>query len=346
MRRSSYSNGIPPLRLTRREFVRQLPLAAAAAGSFLGCHQSGGAPIPKPPPGKSRVIVARNDKLTHGDARQHLDLLVKILDAGIMRLTDLPTPEQAWSALFRPEDVVGIKVNTLGRSTHPVVADALAAGLRKAGLPAENIVIWDRFDAELHAAGYRLNKSASGVGCYGTDAGPDARGAGYEQTVETSGEIGSCFSQIVTRKVTALISAGVLKHHDLAGLSGSLKNFYGAIHNPNKYHDDNCSPYVADVVRSRHIAPKLRLAVMDGIEAQYHAGPAKHPAFTWNYAGLLLSRDLVAIDRVSAEIIDQKRIEKGKKPLAKDGRPITHVFAAADRGLGVADLAKIDRIEL
>lgn len=332
--------------MTRRQFVRQVPVAALAAGTLMGCNRSGGAPIPKAPGDRARVVVARDEALTKGRPGDHVDLLAKTLNAGVTKLMDLPDAKQAWLGLFRPGDVVGIKVNTLGRSTHPQVAHALAAGIRQAGVPAENIIIWDRFDAELAAAGYKLNKSSGGVKCYGTDAGPGTGASGYERQVETSGEIGSCFSRIVTRQVTALVSVAVLKHHDLAGVSGALKNFYGAIHNPNKYHDDNCSPYVADVVRHKHIGAKLRLAVVDGLEGQYHAGPGKHPAFSWPFGGLLIARDPVAVDRVAADIIDRKRTEKGMKTLSADKRPIAHVMTAAERGLGVADLDKIDRVEL
>lgn len=331
---------------TRRQFVRQLPAAALAAGTILGCGRSGGAPIGKPPGGRARVIIARDDALTKGSPRKHADLLAKMLDAAVMKVTGLPDAKQAWSGLFGPQDIVGIKVNTLGRSTSPRVADAIAAGLGKAGVPAENIIIWDRFDAELDLAGYKLNKSKRGVRCFGTDSGPGASISGYDRKVETSGEIGSCFSRIVTRDVTALVSASVLKHHDLAGVSGTLKNFFGAIHNPNKYHDNNCSPFVGDVVGHRHIGPKLRLAVTDAIRAQYHAGPGKHPGFSWRYGGLLVGRDPVAVDRVAADIIDKKRVSKRMKTLAKDKRPITHVLTAAQRGLGIADPSKIDRIEL
>lgn len=331
---------------TRRQFIRQLPGAALAAGTLLGCNDSGGAPIPQPPGDRAQVVIARDEKLTKSHPREHVELLIKMLDASVMRLTRQPDPKPAWSALFRRTDVVGIKVNTLGRSTHPQVAEAIVAGLRKADVPAENVIIWDRFDTELGAAGYTLNKSNRGLKCYGTDSGPGTGIGGYENTIETSGEIGSCFSRIVAGRVTALISANVLKHHDLAGVSGTLKNFYGAIHNPNKYHDNNCSPYVGDVVGHRYIAPKLRLAVTDGLVAQYHAGPAKHPGFSWPFGGLLVSRDLVAVDRIAADIIDKKRAEKHMKSLADDKRPITHVLTAAERGLGIADLEKIDRLEL
>ncbi len=332
--------------LTRREFIRGLPVAAGITGTMIGCGRSGGAPMPAGQKGPSRVVVGRDERLAKAAPAEHVDLLVRMLDSAVMKLTGAATPRQAWSMLFTARDVVGIKVNTLGRSTHPQVAQAIAAGIRQAGVSPDNIIIWDRFDVELAAAGYTLNHSAGGVKCYGTDSGPEARGGGYESEIETSGEIGSCFSRIVARKVTALVSVPVLKHHDLAGLSGSLKNFYGAIHNPNKYHEDHCSPYVADVVRHRYIGPKLRLAVFDGIQAQYHAGPGKHPAFSWPFAGLLVGTDLPATDRIAAEILDAQRTAKGLKTLAQDQRPIDHVLSAAERGLGVADLSKIERIEI
>ena len=42
--------------------------------------------------------------------------------------------------------------------------------------------------------------------------------------------------------------ARVLKDHDLAGVSLAMKNWYGVVHNPNKLHDDDCDPFVADLV--------------------------------------------------------------------------------------------------
>jgi len=335
---------------SRRDFLAQV--GAAAAGAVFGGAATPGCRAE--PPGSNaqatearpRVVIARDEKLTRGKVDEHRALLRRLLDASMQKLTDAPDAAAAWRQLFTPKNRVGIKVNTLGLSTQPAVVDAIAAGLRRAGVPAENIIIWDRLDYELGEAGFKLNKSGRGVQCRGTDADRTDRGGGYQQQIESSGQIGSWFSRIVAEQVDTLISVPVLKDHNLAGASLGMKNFYGAIHNPNKYHDHNCDPYVVDVVSHRYIRPKWRLTVVDGTRAQYNAGPAVHPGFAWPFGGLIVSTDFVAADAVAADLLETQRKEKGLKSLAEEGRPPTHIATAAARGLGVADLGKIERIEV
>ena len=90
---------------------------------------------------------------------------------------------------------------------------------------------------------------------------------------------------ILAEKCTAIINVPVLKDHDLAGVTMAMKNFYGAIHNPNKYHDNNCNPYIAELNTSPIIKDKTRLIVCDALLAQYNGGPAFKPQYTWNYGG-------------------------------------------------------------
>ncbi len=262
----------------------------------------------------------------------------------MQRVTDTRDAGAAWRQLFKPTDRVGIKVNTLGLSTQPAVVDAIVSGLRQADVPAENIVIWDRFDTELASAGFKLNNSTRGVQCRGTDA--QGIGSGYQRRIESSGEIGSCFSRIVAEQVNVLICVPVLKDHNLAGVSLGMKSFYGAIHNPNKYHEHNCDPYVVDVVSHRYIRPKWRLTVCDATRAQYHGGPARHPGYAWAFGGLIVSTDFVAADAVAADLLERKRKAKGLKSLGDDKRPAQHIATACARGLGEADLAKIERIDV
>jgi uncharacterized protein (DUF362 family) len=138
----------------------------------------------------------------------------------------------------------------------------------------------------------------------------------------------------------------VLKDHNLAGVSLGMKNFYGAIHNPNKYHDHNCDPYIVDVVSHRYIRDKWCLTVCDATRAQVHAGPGRHPSFAWPFGGLIVSTDVVAADAVAADLLEGERKARGLKTLADKGRPTKHIATAAARGLGVADLNRIERIEL
>jgi len=197
---------------------------------------------------------------------------------------------------------------------------------------------------ELLRAGYKLSKSGGAVQCRGTDA--ERYGSGYQKQVESSGQIGSCFSRILAEEITALICVPVLKDHNLAGVSLGMKNFFGAIHNPNKYHDDNCDPYVVDVVSHRFIRPKWKLTVCDATRAQYHAGPTRNPEFAWPFGGLIVGTDFVAVDAVAADLLETQRKDKGLRSLKQEKRPTRHIATAGTRGLGTADLGKIERIDV
>ncbi|UCG16410.1 MAG: DUF362 domain-containing protein [Phycisphaerales bacterium] len=333
---------------TRRDFLARV--GAAAAGVALtgatapGCSDQPAGTNKRADKLARRVVIARDEKLAQGAVDEHRDLLRKLLNGSVQRLTGAPDAGAAWRGLFGRKDRVGIKVNTLGLSTQPAVADAVVAGLRHAGVPAENIIIWDRFDVELQRAGYKLNASKQGVRCFGTDA--EEAGRGYQGRIESSGRIGSCFSRIVADQVDALISVPVLKDHNLAGVSLGMKNFYGAIHNPNKYHDHNCDPYIADVVAHRFIGPKWRLTVVDATRAQYHAGPGQSLEHAWPFGGLIVSGDFVAGDAVAADLLEAKRKTEGLESLTDEKRPPVHIATAGARGLGEADLSRIERIEV
>jgi len=326
---------------TRRQFLAQVG-AVAAGVSFPAWARIAVAEGDSSGP-LARVAVARDDALTRGRIDQQGALLRRLLNASMQKLLGMQDPVAAWRQLFKPGDRIGIKVNTLGLSTHPAVVAAIVAGLRQADIPAQHILIWDRFDVELQRAGFKLNQSKTGVRCRGTDA--EHIGRGYQRDIEVSGDIGSSFSRIVAEEIDTLICVPVLKDHNLAGASLGMKNFYGAIHNPNKYHEHHCNPYVVDVVSHRFIRPKWRLTVCDGTRAQYNAGPAYHPGFAWPFGGLIVSTDFVAADTVAADLLETERAARGLQSLAEEERPTIHIATAGARGLGVSDLRRIQRIE-
>lgn len=331
-----------PQVLNRRQMLARIGGAACGlAASRTLAPGAESAPAGRP---RVRVVVARDEAVTGGKMEEHRELIRKMLDASLQKLTGEANAKAAWRRLFKPGDRVGIKVNTLGLATQPVVVDAVVAGLRSAEVPAEHILIWDRFDSELTAAGYKLNRSKTGVQCFGTDA--QSYGSGYQREVEVNGQIGSCFSRILAEEVDALICVPILKDHPFTGVTLGMKNFFGAIHNPNKYHEHNCDPYVADVVEHRFIRPKWRLTVCDGTRGQYNAGPTRNPGFAWSLGGMVVGTDFVATDAVAADLLEQQRKAKGMKTLAEEKRPPVHIKTAGARGLGVADLALIERVEI
>jgi uncharacterized protein (DUF362 family) len=175
--------------------------------------------------------------------------------------------------------------------------------------------------------------------CFGTDKA-------YDSQPEVIGSIGSCFSSILSARCTALINIPVLKDHDLSGVSLSLKNFYGAIHNPNKYHDNFCDPFIADVNSHPSIKDKLRLIVCDGLTIQYQGGPAYKPQWSRAFSTLLLSRDPVALDRIAAAMIEDERKQQGLPTLKEAGRDPVHIATAARKGLGIDDINRIELVTL
>lgn len=287
--------------------------------------------------GAGRVVVVQDKDFLDSKGRVDEGRAFKAVTRALMELLGMVKEAKAWGAIFRPQDKVGIKVNTLsGRklSTHPGLVRAIVKGLRMAGVAEKNILIWDRMTRELERAGFTIN-SRGGVRCFGTDV------VGYEKNPRIIGSIGSCFSRIITDFCTALVNVPVLKDHDLAGVTLGMKNFFGAIHNPNKYHDNSCSPYVADLNSHPLIRDRLRLIVCDGLIALCHGGPAYKKKWAWDYRGLLIGLDPVAIDRVGAGIIEKRRKAVGLPSLKEAGREAKYIDVAAKMGLGISDPEEI-----
>lgn len=334
--------------MKRREFLTDVGrVAAAAAGAATGIAISPATGCTaRSAPAKSRVVVVRHEGLAEDPRGLSLSLVKELLDDAARALSGESSPADAWARWFKPRERVGIKVNCLGLPTSPVLAESLAEAISADVVAPERIILWDRFDHELRTAGYELSRSGRGRKCYGTDALSDRGVSGYGPLISISGDIGSLYSRIVIDETDALVSAAVLKDHNLAGLTCTMKNFFGAIHNPNKYHDNGCDPFIADVCAHDHIRGRLRLAVCDAIRPQYHGGPPVRPDWQWPYAGILLSTDPVALDRAAMEILERKRAAVGMDSLAAENRPVRYLKSAEARNLGTSDLAEIEVISI
>jgi len=334
--------------LTRRRlFARAAGASAALAGAAAGLplsscaqEQPSGAPS-----GKSRVVVIRHDALA-ADGDLAPKRAAELLGEAAKDLAGSDRPRDAWARWFKPDDRLAVKVNCLGLPTGPAVAEGLALAVGAADLSPDRVILWDRTSRELERAGYTLRSAGAGVRCYGTDALAHRGNGGYSADVYTSGRTGSLVSRIVTDQATAVVSAAVLKDHNLAGLTGVMKNFFGAIHNPNKYHDNNCDPFIADACAQAPIRDRLRLAVVDARRPQYNGGPAARPQWRWPYGGLILAADPVAADRIGCEILSRKRAAVGMKSFEAEGRPVRYLASGRARGLGRADLDGIEVVSI
>jgi uncharacterized protein (DUF362 family) len=271
--------------------------------------------------------VVAHDPLLRGtgstvDAGRIQVLLDRAMLALFSHDRSIDTPLAAWRRLVRPGDRIGLKVNTLGGrgiASNLELIEAICEGLQQVGIKAGDIVVWDRDSQEMERAGFRLSLGGSRV-----------------------------LSRILTRYSDLFINVPVLKDHDGAGVTIALKNMYGVIHNPNKYHPNGCDPYVADLNMLPEIRSRMRLTICDATTAMYEGGPAFKPEHSWQCNSLLVSQDPVALDATGWRMIERKRAEMDLKTLEAEHRSPRSIMTAADREhrLGNCDPSRIEVVEI
>jgi len=332
------------LATSRRDFLKSGLALGSAFG--VGGPRKGAASLgltTPAPQGKSRVVIARDPRLRPSGSALDSSRLLELLDRTLQASYDCDSALEAWKKVARPGEVVGLKVNCLagrGNSTHPELVDAICARLQQAGI--RDIVVWDRLNADLESARFRIVERGSGQRCFGNDV------LGFEDELATYGSVGSLLSRTLTQVCDAVINLPVLKDHGIAGVTIALKSMFGAIHNPNKYHLTVGDPYVADVNMLPPIRRKVRLHICDATTAQYEGGPSYMPQWTWPFNGLLVARDPVALDYTGWRIIEKKRAELGMKSLKELKREPTYIATAADgqHRLGTNDPQRIEVVEV
>lgn len=339
---------IKPGEISRRRFLQQsiqlAGIASLAMPTGFGCDRMNADEISiTMGAAQSRVVLAQSNTVRtktglSGAAIQNL------LNTAMENLFQVSSAQKAWRKLVSPQDTVGLKPNCLagkGLSTSLELVDTVVENLLQVGVKRHNIIIWERLNDDLERAGYKIYYGNNQVQCYGNDY------AGYTQDLYEYGRIGSLLSRVVTTRCSVLINLPILKDHGIVGLSGGLKNYFGGIHNPNKYHDHIGDPYVADVNCLAPFKNKTKLTICDALTAQYDGGPPFMPQWTWHCNSVLLAADMVALDEVCRRIIEDKRKEKGRPSLKEVGRDPTYIATAADANhrLGTNDSTRIELIE-
>jgi uncharacterized protein (DUF362 family) len=262
----------------------------------------------------SRVVIVTDEGASSGSSIEG-DVVQVMMDRGIMELTDETTVGAAWFSLFpgiTPSSRIGIKVNCINRycSSHPKVALTIAEGLAqmevgKSNFPRNNIIIWDRTNGELTNAGYTryIGSDPDTVRCLGTNQS----GFGYDYDAPLAVQGKTCYpSSILAQHCDYLINLSVMKNHTMSGVTFSLKNHFGSIHNPSALHGSSsthCDPYVPELnqqIRDQLGGPQV-LSICDAIFGISSGGPHGYPQFTYN--GLLLSQDPVALDYQGMQIL-------------------------------------------
>jgi hypothetical protein len=82
--------------------------------------------------------------------------------------------------------------------------------------------------------------------------------------------------------------------------------------------------------------------VVDALRPLFHGGPQVNPQYLWNYGGLVLGTDPVAVDTVCLKIIQGKRNEFNEEPWPLSPPPKHIVVADEKYKLGTSDPSKIE----
>ncbi|MEY4300030.1 MAG: hypothetical protein RIR25_1266 [Verrucomicrobiota bacterium] len=315
---------------------------------------------PTPSGPKSAVYYALLPASVEGGVVREA-MVGRMVDAVVMSAAGKNDIASAWRVFVQPNERIGIKVSASGApvsSTHAAVVAAVVEGLLAAGVPAGNIVIWDRLQRDLQNAGYeRLARKFRVVGT-------DEAGGYDEKAKVTAAVMGqlivgdrdfsakrdspasstSYISSVLTGQVDKVVHIPALADSMFAGLQGALAGMVlGNLDNWRRlarqpHYGD---PYLPEIYADPRIGGKVVLTILDALRPQYAGGPFPGAQFLENYGAIFGSRDPVAIDATGLRLLDDFRKEAKLDPLAKK---TTWLDSAEFLGLGAAAENRIDLV--
>ena len=300
--------------------VALLPLAATtvATGQATPAAREGAR--------RARVVMVGEPTATTAFSPQP-DRIPPMIDRGLTSLTGKATAREAWLSLVSTQDTVGIKVFSAPGATsgtRPAVAEAVVKSLLAAGLPARQVVVWDKHLSDLRQAGFFDLAERYGVRVAGAaEAGYDEKSF-YEtpllgQLVWGDLEFGregegigrkSYVSKLVTQEMTKIINIAPLLNHNLAGVSGNLWGLaMGSVDNALRFENDadRLANAVPEIVALPLLGDRVALNIEDALICQYQG--EEHTMMHYSVAlnQLWFSTDPVALDVLAIQEIDSQR---------------------------------------
>jgi uncharacterized protein (DUF362 family) len=321
-----------------------------------------------------RVVEVADTRAITGN-RVSQSVVHEMVERGMRELTGEKSARAAWSKFVEPKDVVGVKINPSGAPacySSPELVREIIAGVQSAGVPVQNIVVYDRFGYEMELGSCNL-LLPPGVRTHGIQEGLlDA--SGYDANVYCQAdffgewETRSYMASVVSSGVDKIINVPTMKDHSASGITGCLKNLgYGSFNNVARSHKEPytfTNPLIGVMCSVEPLRSKAVLNIMDGMRMVWHGGPlTQNQDFIYQAGVLLVSTDPVAMDTMEMEAIEKKRREEGApsvwehkaSSITMDNRAFYmdasknlfyrqpgHIEAAGKLGLGVWDLKKID----
>jgi uncharacterized protein (DUF362 family) len=270
--------------------------------------------------------------------------LREMLDRSITELTGLKEPRDAWALLFSPDERIAIKVNVVSASvfrTHAPLVMAVTECLQEAGIPAEQIVIFDRFTSELEKAGYQINTGDTpGVLCRGDNDHTSGYTEGWtlmDTDIKLSNTLLNC---------QALINMPILKYHPHSGITFAMKNLFGTFDVPGAFHKSRTGQAIAELNALPEIKERTRLVIGDALQISPESSGGWFRAVTGD--SILMSFDPVAHDAVGLGVLGEVFVSEGNDARVEHTANLARPWLtySAELGLGTNDPANIDLKEV
>ncbi len=335
--------------IPRRKFLKQATISAM--GMIIAHPLWNNRVFSQQPMNKSKVILVRHPQVIDSSGTIQYPLLKKMLTRAIIEFTEKTNLKEAWSRFVTYGRPVGLKLNTLGLSNirntsltnhYSAITSVLVDELKQAGSAEKELIIWDRSEQELENAGLTIQKSPRTVRVLGAKVNRRSHETSdeYDPKYYSVGNKKVRISRILTDKCDTLISIPLLKHHQLAGITSSLKSHFGSIDNPRQFHSTRCvNPGIPELNTIPVIRKKQKLIVADCLLGLYHGGPWWNPRYVWPYGGIVVGTDPVAVDTILLNIMDEKRKSQNLIPIKQS---IQQLKLSAKLGLGTCDPNRID----
>jgi hypothetical protein len=340
-----------------RNALIQFVLSAALLAGLQG---RAAAPFLLPSTNATARIAVVEDAAAVANFQPNEMIVQTMVNRGLTNFTGKPNAADAWRSLVSTQDVVGIKVfATAGElsGTRPAVVAAVVHGLLDAGVPKNHIIIWDKREDELRAAGFFKLAAQLGV------RAASAMETGYDPTnfyLPDTAIIGnliygdlefgqkgegigkkSFVSKLVSRQITKIISIAPLLNQNDAGTSGHLFSLaLGSVDNTRRFEDDpdRLAVAVPEIYALPALGDRVALNITDALIGQYEGSSRGLLHYSEVLNQLWFSRDPVALDMLALTELERHR----RAIDAPEFKPNLELYAnAALLQLGVNDPAKI-----
>jgi hypothetical protein len=315
----------------------------------------------------SPVVICERPDVIQGynvDAAQ----VKQMVNHALMVLASASDVGTAWTRLgITPQDTVGIKISTAGGkyfSTHQAVVKAICDGLQAAGVPSSQIIIWDKFQDKMAAAGYPVRAAGNGQVAIQSMVPSNA----YDPSVfYKDGVIGnliwgdymfnqmidsdfydsspvitrSYYAKYLTQTCTKIVNVPVLNYNEMYGIDGCMTSLaLGATDNNRRFIGAPTygDPSIDMIYDQRFIRRKVVVQILDALVGQCAGGPTFNPLFCQSFGAIYVGRDPVAIDSLALPRLDRMRRNINVPSV---GNTSTYLTSASVLGLGTTDRHRI-----